>query len=1724
MKRLLLFWAVAVLLSTSALAQISGTYTIPGSPYSTVASAIAAINTSGVGTGGVTFNVTAGYTETFSTPTSGLITTTTSSAANPIVFQKSGTGANPVITAGVGTGSSDYVICICGTSYVTFDGIDAMENPANANILQQMEWGYAILKSFATLELPVLGSQNVTIKNCTISLNKSNTSSYGIYMDNVNPTAPTTQLNISSVSGTNSHNKIYGNSISNVYGGIYLNGYNDGTSPYTYYDQDNDIGSVTGNNITDFGGGTTDCNGIYAAAQNNLTISNSSINGGSGTSGTLNGIYGGTALNANVNITSNTITLSKAGFTTNLYGINNPGLGNSGTSNTLNVSNNTITGCSYPTATTVYFYGIYNQATAFVSNINGNQAEGNILTSGYGQMYLIYGNSSATTTLNIYDNVVKNNQVIGAATQTNINYIFGIQSSGGGDIRLHDNQVFNNSIPAQTTFGGFIYGIHSGFGALKVSMYNNQVHDLTIVSSATANTTHVIYGAYFGPLVNNAATNSIHDNQFYNLTVNLNSVKTTYVYGMYITNVNNVYSNRIHDLIISNSSTLGTEYSYGMYYNSTGGNGFIYNNEIYNVSVPGKTAYIHGVYINAGQSVSIYNNFISDLKAPASTNATAINGIYINGSNYSGIFNNTIYLNASSSSTGVFGTSGIYATTTPIVDLRNNIVVNTSVAAGSTTYITAAYRRSSPTLTTYAGTSNYNNFYAGTPSATNLIYYDGSSKQTLQEYKQYVSQRDASSVSEMPPFINSSTSPYDLHLETTVATQCESGGCVIANPLSITTDKDGNPRFPNVGYPDNVLSPATAPDMGADEFAGLASDLTAPNISFTPLLNTSSLASRTLVTTISDQSGVPTTGNGLPVLYWKTFGSGSWNTATASWISGSSYSFNFGGGALGDSIYYYLVAQDLNIPANIGSTPPTGSGYLANPPSCTTPPSNVSCYAYKIVGSLCGTYNVGTGQTYPTITSAIADLNKKEVLCPVTFLLTDASYPSETYPFNIGSVIGVDATNTVTIKPAPGVVVSLSSPALTHVFKFDQAKYITIDGSNSGGTDRSLSISNASTTGTTTVIWIGSNGSGKGSSNITIKNCNLKNGYNTSTSYGIFLGTSNTLGTAGDDNDNITLQNNSISKVYRGIYAIASTNGLDDNLQIINNSLGSNLGSAEYVLSLGIYVSGANAPNISGNEIFNMNGTPNSTIGIDLNSNLVNPLVSGNKIHDLKNNSSGGWYAYGINISTTSVTNATLVNNLIYNITTIQYSNFSTVYNPFGIRITGGSGHKVYHNTVNLTGYQTVVGTTGTMSAAFIVTSTAVTGLDVRDNIFSNSLVGAAGSSSYCIYAPTGTVFGNINNNDYYPSGTYGMLGYYGNPKLTLAEWQASTTQDVNSISVDPVYTSASNLLPTTASMNNAGTYLASVPTDFNGTTRSNPPDMGAYEFSVDQVVTTTAATAITDNSAMLTGEINAQNYIVHGFFDYGLTNAYGNSVASTPDSVSGTVTTGIQAGISGLTAETTYHFRARGVTNQGLIVYGNDLTFTTTAALKTLNLKLFLEGLYTGSGSMNKAQGISGDQFPGNTADQVTVELHDAITGVLVYSLGNADLSTTGMISGTIPAVHNGSYYIYIKHRNSITVSTSSPVSFAGNTITYDFSVGVAQAFGSNMKDVSGVTVAYAGDVDQSCGIDSSDLIAVDNDNAAFASGYLTTDVDGNGAIDSSDMIIVDNNNAAFVGCVLPF
>jgi len=199
------------------------------------------------------------------------------------------------------------------------------------------------------------------------------------------------------------------------------------------------------------------------------------------------------------------------------------------------------------------------------------------------------------------------------------------------------------------------------------------------------------------------------------------------------------------------------------------------------------------------------------------------------------------------------------------------------------------------------------------------------------------------------------------------------------------------------------------------------------------------------------------------------------------------------------------------------------------------------------------------------------------------------------------------------------------------------------------------------------------------------------------------------------------------------------------------------------------------------------------------------------------------------------------------------------------------------------------------------------------------------------------------------------------------------------------------------------------------------------------------------------------------------------------------------------------------------------DYTVIVQATSKTLNLTLFLEGLFNGT-TMNKAKNSSGDQYAGTVADQVSIELHNSTAPyALVGGPFTVNVNTDGTATANIPASLGASYYVVIKHRNSLETWNGSPISFGGASVSYNFSSGASQAYGSNMKLVSGKYVIYSGDVNQDGMIDSDDLIPVDNAAASFLTGYLPTDVNGDGLVNSTDISIINANSAIFIGKITP-
>jgi hypothetical protein len=327
---------------------LTGILSVPGT-YSSIKTAIDSLNYYGVGTGGVTINISAGYREVISAP---LVIIATGTQSNPIIFKKNGIGGNPLVKAFVGTATPassflDGIWALSGSDYVTIDGIDLLDS--NTTNPASMEYGYALFKASG-----VNGAQHNTIQNCVVTLSRINNSGWtlgyhgstGILLSNTTYNDATTDVVVTNTLGSNSFNKLYNNTIQNCNTGISLYGYV-APSPYNLGDTLNDIGGLlqtTGNRIYNFGGALAATNpaaAIYSKEQWGLNISYNEVNNNNGNGvnhiEVLRGIYLAGSIGSSTNVTHNTLTL-KSGATTAAVSVIENASGSSSTNNSIIIS------------------------------------------------------------------------------------------------------------------------------------------------------------------------------------------------------------------------------------------------------------------------------------------------------------------------------------------------------------------------------------------------------------------------------------------------------------------------------------------------------------------------------------------------------------------------------------------------------------------------------------------------------------------------------------------------------------------------------------------------------------------------------------------------------------------------------------------------------------------------------------------------------------------------------------------------------------------------------------------------------------------------------------------------------------------------------------------------------------------------------------------------------------------------------------------------------------------------------------------------------------------------------------------------------------------------------------------------------------------------------------------------------------------------------------------
>ena len=344
----------------------------------------------------------------------------------------------------------------------------------------------------------------------------------------------------------------------------------------------------------------------------------------------------------------------------------------------------------------------------------------------------------------------------------------------------------------------------------------------------------------------------------------------------------------------------------------------------------------------------------------------------------------------------------------------------------------------------------------------------------------------------------------------------------------------------------------------------------------------------------------------------------------------------------------------------------------------------------------------------------------------------------------------------------------------------------------------------------------------------------------------------------------------------------------------------------------------------------------------------------------------------------------------------------------------------------------------------------------VRNNIIvgtsGNILTSLSGSGSQVV----------IDHNLFYNPGGYNASNIYG----------------TNYIQADPLF----NNPPTDFSLQSgspaidAGSATAAHATDYIGTSRPQGVryDIGAYEYIVliSPVVNTNTASNITISGTTLNGSLTALGSTspVLVSFEWGNdTNYSGGNITCNPSSIS-SIPTVFSASLSGLTAGTTYHYRAKAVGTT--TSYGTDQIFTTLAVSAPLNITT--TSLQSGTIGITYSQTLAatGGTSPYNWSIN---------SGSLPAGLS---LSSSGVISGTPTA--------------------------AGSPTSVTFKVTDANSLTATQS--LSITTAYAAwDVNEDGSVNVLDMTLISQDFGQTGTpGWIREDVNGDGVINIQDLIII--------------
>ena len=546
-----------------------------------------------------------------------------------------------------------------------------------------------------------------------------------------------------------------------------------------------------------------------------------------------------------------------------------------------------------------------------------------------------------------------------------------------------------------------------------------------------------------------------------------------------------------------------------------------------------------------------------------------------------------------------------------------------------------------------------------------------------------------------------------------------------------------------------------------------------------------------------------------------------------------------------------------------------------------------------------GAYNVGVGQAYNSLSDAVADVNHRGVAGPVELTLTDTAYDSTAangsniFPILIGPITGSNDVNTITITKA-------GAPATIQTRGTLGGNYANQASSTAGGTSNEpiigvsgshIRINNVrlTTIGSVTPhavdrgIMVFNSSATVGAQHNIFTNIFVDLDRANSSSIGIQQQALTTPTAASGANSHNTYQLLNIRDAYAGMYMLGNATYPDLQTEIGTPTCGATntIGDAATANDIGNGTSqtyGIRLSNQSDFKVFN-NVISNVTASAAQTDGILVELFKGinelhhNKISGIKNSSTSSTTVIsGLRMThaTTGTNQINVYNNFISNINSAHTGTATATRVLRGINISGTGGgvtqtYNIHFNNVRVDASSSP----NVSSSVFEIASSSGPVFDVRNNIFANFTGAQAGNAKHFVWVTTSaSSIGNTGSvsdyNDLYISNsTNGFIGLSNaTDRATLAEWQSVASNDANSLSVDPVFSSPTDLHANNALLNSAAdpayaSYAAWVSNDIDCEVRPAVTDIGADEFVVITKVLGTLQYEQASTATIYAGSIN---------------------------------------------------------------------------------------------------------------------------------------------------------------------------------------------------------------------------------------------------------------------------